>query len=428
MDKRIEKFVKQCEIRFKFSDNLEKKINKKLKKENIEYSSVKVNNKKLLKEILQYMLDTPRFQKILKYIDFADITLENINCTSKDFRNTNLDIDPQIISNKTLYGANLENKDMSNKDYTNSCITGANLKNTNSIIDLSKLKGTIEGTDLTNCICIASREELSKVIIDNNTKIDKAVFLDKDSYNKSKDTYQIILPLYAKCLMNQSKNKNRNNIKTIRKKDKAIVEYEECSKFCNELEKEINEKLKNGNLEYSSIKVNNKKLLKKTLQYMLETPRLIKILKYIDFTGITAAGNNCASKCFKDTNLDVNPQTVLNKTLYGANLENKDMSDKDYSNSCITEANLKNTNSIIDLSKLKGTIEGTDLTNCICIASREELKKVIVDSSTKIDKAVFLDKDTHNKYNDSYQVIATPYAKKLIKERENETKSNKKRS
>ena len=423
MDKRIEKFVKECETRFKFSDDLEEKINAKLKKGNLEYSSAKVNNKKLLKEILQYMLDTPRLQKILKYIDFTGITLENINCTSKDFRNTNLDIDPQIISNKTLYGANLENKDMSGKDYSNSCIIGTNLKNTNSVIDLSKINGTIEGTDLTNCICIASKDELSEVIIDTSTKIDKAIFLDKDSYNKSNNTYQIILPLYAKSLMNQSKNKNKNYIKTIRKKDKAIVEYEECVKFCNNLEKEVNEKLEKGNLEYSSIKVNNKKLLKKTLQYMLETPRLIKILKYIDFTGITTAGNNCASKNFKDTNLDVNPQTVLNKTLYGANLENKDMSDKDYSNSCITGTNLKNTNSVIDLSKLNGTIEGTDLTNCTCIASKEELSKVIVDNSTKIDKAIFLDKDTHNKQNDSYQVIATQYAKKLIKDKENEIKS-----
>ena len=201
MDKRIEKFAKECKMRFKFSDNLEKRVNTKLKKENLEYASVKVNNKKLLKEILQYMLDTPRFQKILKYIDFTGITLENINCASKDFRNTNLDIDPQIISNKTLYGANLENKDMSNKDFSDSCITGTNLKNTNSIIDLAKLNGTIEGTDLTNCTCIASKEEFTKIKINESSKIDKAIFLDKDTYNKKNDSYQIIINSYVKKLM-----------------------------------------------------------------------------------------------------------------------------------------------------------------------------------------------------------------------------------
>ncbi len=415
MDKRIEKFAKECKMRFKFSDNLEKRVNTKLKKENLEYASVKVNNKKLLKETLQYMLDTPRFQKILKYIDFTGITLENINCASKDFRNTNLDIDPQIISNKTLYGANLENKDMSNKDFSNSCITGANLKNTNSIIDLAKLNGTIEGTDLTNCTCIASKEELSKVIIDKNTKIDKTVFLDKKSYNQYADTYQTIMPLYAKSLMNKAQIQNKNSKKPLRKKSKIIIEYEECSKFCDYLEKEINEKLEKGNLEYASVKINDKKLLKKTLQYMLDTPRFIKILKYIDFTGITADGNNCASKHLENTNLDVDPQTILNKTLYGANLENKDMSNKDFSDSCITGTNLKNTNSIIDLAKLNGTIEGTDLTNCTCIASKEEFTKIKINESSKIDKAIFLDKDTYNKKNDSYQVIINSYVKKLMK-------------
>lgn len=201
--------------------------------------------------------------------------------------------------------------------------------------------------------------------------------------------------------------------------DKRIKEnakkYEIRFKFCNDLEQKVKKRLEKGDIEYSSIQVEDKKLLKEMLQYMIETPRFIKILKYIDFTGITAEGNNCASKQLQNTNLDIDPQTVLNKTLYGANLENHDMSDKDYSGSCIINTNLKNTNSFIDLAKIKGSIEGTNLTNCTCVATFEELSNIVRDDYTEIDKTVFLDKDKYDKDTDSYQVIATPIAKRLIK-------------
>ena len=138
----------------------------------------------LLQKSISYLLDTPRFEEILKYIDLSNVSLDGVNVTSKDLSNTNININPQSVLNKTLYGCNLEGIDMKDKDFNGVCIEGTNLKDTNSYIDLDNIRGNLCGTNLDGCTCIVTPEVLDEIEMDKFTYIDNTLFLDKKKVKK----------------------------------------------------------------------------------------------------------------------------------------------------------------------------------------------------------------------------------------------------
>lgn len=92
-----------------------------------------------------------------------------------------------------------------------------------------------------------------------------------------------------------------------------------------------------------------------------------RVLKFIDLEGISFADRGVRRVDFRGTNADVDPQTVEDKNIEGANFEGIDMSDKCFDGCVICHTNLSYTNATInpqkvydkDLSETK--CEGLDL-------------------------------------------------------------------
>ena len=57
-----------------------------------------------------------------------------------NLKNTNANLDPRRIHNKKLDSCNLEGVDLSQADFTDVSVQGANLKGTKAVINPQKLK------------------------------------------------------------------------------------------------------------------------------------------------------------------------------------------------------------------------------------------------------------------------------------------------
>lgn len=73
-----------------------------------------------------------------------------------------------------------------------------------------------------------------------------------------------------------------------------------------------------------------------------------RVLKFIDLEGISFADRGVRRVDFRGTNADVNPQTVEDKNIEGANFEGIDMSDKCFDGCVICHTNLGYTNAKIN--------------------------------------------------------------------------------
>ena len=73
-----------------------------------------------------------------------------------------------------------------------------------------------------------------------------------------------------------------------------------------------------------------------------------RVLKFINLEGISFAGRCVRRVDFRGTNADVDPQTVEDKNIEGANFEEIDMSDKCFDGCVICHANLSYTNANIN--------------------------------------------------------------------------------
>lgn len=77
-----------------------------------------------------------------------------------------------------------------------------------------------------------------------------------------------------------------------------------------------------------------------------------RVLKFIDLEGISFAGRRVRRVDFRGTNANVDPQTVQDQNIEGANFEGIDMSDKCFDGCVICHTNLSYTNATIDPQKV----------------------------------------------------------------------------
>ncbi len=122
-----------------------------------------------------------------------------------------------------------------------------------------------------------------------------------------------------------------------------------------------------------------------------------RVLKFIDLEGISFADRGVRRVDFRGTNANVDPQTVEDKNIEGANFEGIDMSDKCFDGCVICHTNLSYTNATInpqkvydkDLSETK--CDGLDLSNAdftnVCIAGASfKNAKINLDPQTVFGK------------------------------------------
>lgn len=94
-----------------------------------------------------------------------------------------------------------------------------------------------------------------------------------------------------------------------------------------------------------------------------------RVLKFIDLEGISFANQCVRMVDFRGTNANIDPQTVKNKNIEGANFEGIDMSDKYFDGCIISSANLSYTNATINPQKVRNKdlertkCDGLDLSN-----------------------------------------------------------------
>lgn len=99
---------------------------------------------KLGKEATEILLDGIMHydvgdQRVLKFIDLEGISFADRGVRRVDFRGTNADVDPQIVEDKNIEGANFEGIDMSGKCFDGCVICHTNLSYTNAVIDSQKV-------------------------------------------------------------------------------------------------------------------------------------------------------------------------------------------------------------------------------------------------------------------------------------------------
>ncbi len=125
------------------------------------------------------------------------------------------------------------------------------------------------------------------------------------------------------------------------------------------------------------------KIQKDLLQCLLPTLLEIiteeeKILKYLDLSEASFAGMDVVGKNFKDSNANIDPQTVKNKNLCNTNLKGLDLSHANFNGVNILFANLENTGAQIDPQLIDGkSLWDTNVKGCtfINLSSPDSIKR-----------------------------------------------------
>ncbi len=148
--------------------------------------------------------------------------------------------------------------------------------------------------------------------------------------------------------------------------------------------KEIARLLKEELIKHNTKKWNEEriKIQKDLMQCLL--PALLEIitkdeeiLKYLDLSETSFTDIDVTDKNFKDSNANIDPQTVKGKTLYNTNLQNCNMAGKDFTGVDIQGANLENTNAQIDPQRIEEkALNNANLKGCtfINLSSLDSLK------------------------------------------------------
>lgn len=117
------------------------------------------------------------------------------------------------------------------------------------------------------------------------------------------------------------------------------------------------------------------------------------VLKFIDLEGISFAGRDVRWVDFRGTNADINPQTVKDRNIEGADFTGIDMSDKSFDHCIVCHANLSYTNAIIDPQ----TVYSKDLQGTICDGldlSHKDFNGVYIKDASFKDAKINLDPQT----------------------------------
>lgn len=138
----------------------------------------------------------------------------------------------------------------------------------------------------------------------------------------------------------------------LRKLDLSKIDFSGCD-------------IRSKNLSYTNVKIDPQTVIQKSLRNTnLEGLDLSKV----SFYGVCIEGAN-----LKGTGAKINPQTIYGKSLFGTNLESLDLSEANFDGTDIRRANLKNTNAKIDLSLVcYGISQDTNLEGCYVISHHFE--------------------------------------------------------
>ncbi len=124
-----------------------KEIATLLKEELTKYSKQrwKKDRIKIQKDLLQCLLPTlleiiTEEEKFLKYLDLSEASFTGINIRDKIFKNSNANIDPQTIKDKSLCNTYLKGLDLSHTNFNGVNILFANLEDTGAQIDPQLIK------------------------------------------------------------------------------------------------------------------------------------------------------------------------------------------------------------------------------------------------------------------------------------------------
>ena len=110
------------------------------------------------------------------------MNFNNVDIELADLSNTGAEIDPQLVKNKSLYDTNLENLDLSSKDFTNVVVEYACLKNTNATINVQQVREkSLQGANLLGVTIVGdfNKVDITESIFDRNS-VDITGSLDKD--------------------------------------------------------------------------------------------------------------------------------------------------------------------------------------------------------------------------------------------------------
>lgn len=125
-----------------------------------------------------------------------------MNIAGHQLEGINAKIDLQKVKAKTVSYSNMTNVDLSNTSFNDVCVKYANLTGTNAIINVHDLyQSSIEGTNLDGCYVILDLNRINEIKVNDETKLDGAVFLDANMVFGEDKYYQTIAPEVAKTLV-----------------------------------------------------------------------------------------------------------------------------------------------------------------------------------------------------------------------------------
>ncbi len=160
-EKDIEKQTKKEEIEDLFLEELklleeQEKSDKQLVElgaiNNITYNRIFIDNSYLVKTVDNHYEFNAKFIPYLRFIDLSFVVQDNLKVSGLNFKNTNIEIDPQKV-----YG-----KDLSNS------VFGVNNFN-QLLVDFTDCN--LSATDLSEVLIVSSDLGIDKAIVDNNTKL-----------------------------------------------------------------------------------------------------------------------------------------------------------------------------------------------------------------------------------------------------------------
>ena len=156
--------TKKAVRNIKFCKELKENIEARLDNgEELQIGEVKVDNE-ILQDSLVYFIHEPQFKRVLKYIDYSEVSFDDMNIAGHQLQEINANIDLQKVKSKTVAYSNMTGVDLSHTSFNDVCVKYANLTDTKSIINLHDLyQSSIEGTNLNGCYVIIDLNRLDEI-------------------------------------------------------------------------------------------------------------------------------------------------------------------------------------------------------------------------------------------------------------------------
>lgn len=133
-----------------------------------------VMDKKLLQRLLPYLIKE-EYEDILPFIDFTNVVFANIDVRFINFEGTNVDIDPQLVKDKSFYKTNLRGIMMAGKNFVGVNVEYVNLENTYAYFNPQQLNpSSLKGTNIRG-LYLSDQNfdniDLNETIMDDNIDV-----------------------------------------------------------------------------------------------------------------------------------------------------------------------------------------------------------------------------------------------------------------